>query len=211
MDDIRKIDFLLSIQEVLHSTAILAVMVDSTMRSVSEMYKWPYSTKHEMKHLGGTLFQMQEKFRELLILACAKMVDDTLNNTGSLLSKNLTLMSGESKNASFHREVDRLRHFANVIKHNNSVINSRSGASSKILVGEYGVPDDTHLQSLDQKYGNELRDNLLVSIFHSHRFCMTLLESLGFFQNESLYSEPDNIPEYMLNTFVRSLPGHPHK
>ena len=210
MDETKKFDFLWTVQNILHTTSVLSIMVDSTMRSIDGMYSWRFSTKDEMKQLGGTLLQMQWKLRELMTLACVKMVDDAFNNINEFRPEKLKLHSPESKQATYLQEVDRLRHIANVIKHNNSFIDTKLGNSAMILVNEHGAPNEIELQSFDQKYGKELRDDLLRSIFYCHRFCMSLIESLGFFSNKSLFSEPDDIPDYMLRTFVHSLPGHPN-
>ncbi len=198
------------IQESVHTASILSVMVDATMRSVYEIYSSSFKTKDEMKLLGGTANQMQWKLREFIYLGCAKFAEDALNNGNEVAQQDYKIWDPALQHLDDIREVRRLRHLANVIKHNNSYVSSTSGSDSAArLVADYGFQDETPLCSMDFAYGDELRDSLLTSIYHCYRFAFSFFVHLGLAKPALLREEQQDIPAYMLRMFVHELPNHP--
>lgn len=212
MNQFPHFDSIWCIQEAMHTTSALAVMVDATFRSIDEMYHWKYTTKDEMKHLGGTLNEMQWKLREFLELGCAKFIEDALNNANAAASSSVKIWDSDLNDIRFCHEVRRTRHISNVIKHNNSVVSRASNSSSAIaLIDTYEFPDETPLHYANHVYRDSLRDYLLTSIFHCHCFSFDLFTHLDLLPAKMKLGEITDIPQYMLNRFVHNLPGHPHK
>lgn len=185
-------------------------MIDATVRSVEELHACAYKSKHEMKLLGGTSIQMQWKLREFIYLGCAKFAEDALNNANNAAQSQVKIWDSSLAHLDDIHEVRRLRHIANVIKHNNSYVSSSSGSdSASRLIADYGFPDDTPLAYMDFCYGQELRDILLTSVYHCYRFSFDLFIHLGLINPSMKRKEQDDVPGYMLGRFVHELPHHP--
>jgi hypothetical protein len=195
-------------QELYHSVGTLSVMTDATSRSFAEMSQWRYSTKDEMKRLGGTIFQMHDKFIELSVLGISKMAEDFFNNLSEYKKVPIKIWDQNFDGLRFAIETRRIRHLGNVIKHNNSIIDSTKGQSGAALVGQYGMDDQTPIRWLDVFRG-PLEEVILKQIFMVYEFCQDVmtLHSIPF-------ARPNNIPEsqikeLMLDSYVRGIPGHP--
>lgn len=202
------IDAFYVIQELYHCVGTLSVMTDATSRSFDEMSKWRYSTKDEMKHLGGTIFQMRDKFLELSTLGISKMVEDFFNNLSEYKKVPTKIWESAYDGCRFSYETRRIRHLGNVIKHNNSIIDSAKGQSGAALVGQYGMDDHTPIHWVDVFRG-QVDEVILQQTFIAHEFCqdVMILHSIPF-------ARQTNVPEsemkgVMLDRYVRNIPGHP--
>ena len=181
-------------------------------RNMEEMRAWRYTTKDEMKHLGGTLIQMTEKLREFLLLGISKMVEDAFNNTNEAQGTKLDVWESAFDHLAHAHEVRWVRHLSNVIKHNNSVISSLSGSKSgKALVQQFGAPDDTPVAYLPEFALLPLRDVMLRYIYYAMTFGFALLDYTKLLPFRQQLIPHDDIPNHMLNRFVRDLPGHPER
>lgn len=188
-------------QNLYHATSALAVMTDSTFRTIAEMYNWHYTTKYEMKHLGGTITQITEKFVELSTLGISKMVEDFFNNLDRLWKIKLSIWSHACDSVVFSREVRLLRHLGNVIKHNNSIIDSSTDRwSSKALINEYGFENDTPIQWIEI-FSYPQRDSILRHIYMAYQFCTEILNNKGIFSLKKKDLNDDQIVPYMLKFF----------
>jgi len=206
----QRFDMILCMQEAVHTASILSVMTDATMRSVAEIHKCRFRDKHEMKLLGATSNQMQWKLQEFIYLGCSKFAEDSLNNANNAASLDLKFWDASFSNLDGVSEVRRIRHISNVIKHNNSIVSVASGsASAARLVNDYGFTDETPLSYMNFCYGDDLRDSLLISIYHCYRFAFSLLIHYGIAPESLRRAEQEDIPGYMLNLFVHELPHHP--
>jgi hypothetical protein len=191
------------------STATLVVMSDATFRAIAEMHKWPYTDKYEMKHLGATLFQMKEKFIEFSTLGISKMVEDFFNDLERFGNIKLKIWDSLCDSVEFSKEVRLIRHLGNVIKHNNSFLESSTGGNStKSLITEYGFPDDTSIQWLDVFQSPE-RESILKYIYKANQFCTEILRGQGLFIGVKHIVKDEEIVSYILRNFVHSIPGHP--
>lgn len=198
------------IQEAIHTASILSVMIDATLRTVEEIHACRFKTKDEMKLLGGTSLQMQWKLREFIYIGCAKFAEDALNNANEVAQKDFKIWEPTLQILDDIREVKKLRHIANVIKHNNSYVSVDSGSNSAIsLVNDYGFVDETPLRAMDFCYGRELRDSLLTSVYHCYRFAFSLFIHYGIINPSLKRKALKDIPAYMLHMFVYELPHHP--
>lgn len=65
-------------QDLSYSMSTISIMTDSTLNAIEEMNNWKFEDKDEMKHLGGTIIQMNDKFIELSILNLSKIIEDFL-------------------------------------------------------------------------------------------------------------------------------------
>ena len=191
------------------STVTLAVMSDATSRAIAEMHDWPYTDKYEMKHLGATLNQMKEKFVEFSTLGISKMVEDFFNDLERFGNIKLSVWSSLCDSVVFSKEVRLVRHLGNVIKHNNSILESSTGCkSTKALIAEYGFPDDTPIHWLDVFQSPE-RDPILKYIYMANQFCAEILRGKGLLLGVRQIVKEEEIVPYMLRCFVHSIPGHP--
>lgn len=196
----------------MHSTGTLCVITDASARSMDDMGSWLYTDKDEMKHLGGALIQMTEKLREFLLLGISKMVEDFFNNINEVQGTTISVWDPSLDHLSHVREVRWVRHLSNVIKHNNSVISSVTNSRScRALIQQFGAPDDTPVAYLPEFGRLPLREVMLRYTYYAMTFCFALLDQAKLF---SLRNQPvphDDIPDYMLDRFVRRLPGHPER
>ena len=206
------IDSIYAIQGLMHSTGALCVITDASSRNMEEMRAWRYTTKDEMKHLGGTLIQMTEKLREFLLLGISKMVEDAFKNTNEAQGTKLDVWESAFDHLAHAHEVRWVRHLSNVIKHNNSVISSLSGSKSgKALVQQFGAPDDTPVAYLPKFALLPLRDVMLRYIYYAMTFGFALLDYTKLLPFRQQLIPHDDIPNHMLNRFVRDLPSHPER
>lgn len=205
------LDHLLIVQNLYTSTGTMAIMVDSTSRSIYEMYNLPYSDKNEMKKLGGQINQMKDKSVEFYTLGISKMVEDFFNNLERFGNKKLSIFDSSLDSISFSKEVRFIRHLGNVIKHNNSIIESSCGGkSAKALVDEFGFEDDTPIHWLNI-FRNSERDSILRYIYKASYFCFELLKKEGLWDGNKKILEEDAIVGYMVDNYIHSIPGHPNK
>lgn len=209
---LKNIDFehLFVMQDLYTSTATLAIMVDSTSHSISKMYNWPYSNKNEMKELGGKINQMKDKSLEFFTLGISKIVEDFFNNLERFGKIKLRIWDNSLDPISFSKEVRLIRHLGNVIKHNNSIIESALDyKSSKALVDEFCFEDDSSIPwSNIFKYPE--RDSILKYIYKANYFCFEILSKEGLLNGKKQILEEDAIVEFMLNNYVHSIPGYPN-
>jgi hypothetical protein len=196
------------IQDLYHSVGTLSVMTDATCRSFEDMSKWRYTTKDEMKHLGGTIFQMNNKFIELSVLAISKMVEDFFNNLSEYRKVPTKIWDTAFDGCRFAVETRRVRHLGNVIKHNNSIIDSTKGQSGAALVGQYGMEDDTPIHWIEIFRG-PIDDVILKQIFMAHEFCQDVMIGYALPLAHQTIALEANMKDIMLNRYVRSIPGHP--
>jgi len=191
------------------STATLAVMSDATFRAIAEMHDWPYTDKYAMKHLGGTLIQMKEKFVEFSTLGISKMVEDFFNDLERFGNIKLSIWSSLCDSVGFSKEVRLIRHLGNVIKHNNSMLESSTGGkSTEGLIAVYGFRDDTPIHWLDVFKSPE-RDSILKYIYMAYQFCIEVLRFKGLLPGEGHVIKEEEIVPHMLRCFVHTIPGHP--
>lgn len=205
------------VQSTVHSVGTLSVVIDSFQRSVDEMYAWPYADKHEMKHLGGTLIQMNEKFVEFIILGISKVVEDTFNLLGPVAPPNFKIWDPQIVPLRFSKEVRWIRHVGNVIKHYNSHVDTSTASSKQkhnscvSLVRDFGARDDTPVAYLDELRDRPIRDTLLRYLYCSYVFSFELMFITGHGWRHIADIPHDDIPTYMLDRFVRDIPGHPDR
>jgi hypothetical protein len=194
------------------STSTLSIMSDATSHAISEMYKWQYTDKYEMKHLGGTLMQMREKLVEFLTLGISKMVEDFFNDLKRYKNIELKIWDSFCDSVKFSKEVRLVRHLGNVIKHNNSVLDSSIGGRSvNILINDYGFPDDTPIHWLNV-FKEPERDSILEYIYMANHFCCEILKEKGLLAGSAgARPEGEDIVSYMLKVYVHSITGHPEK
>ncbi len=205
------IDFLYILQDIYSSTATLAIMVGATSDSISKMYNWPYSKKNEMKKLGGTINQMKDKSVEIYILGISKMVEDFFNNIDRYGRIKLSIWDSSIHSITFSKEVRFIRHLGNLIKHNNSIIESTNGGrSAKALINEFGLEDDIPIHWLNV-FKNSERDSMLQYIYKANYFCFEVLRKEGLWSGEKQALEDDEIVRYMVEHYIHSIPGHPNK
>jgi hypothetical protein len=191
------------------STATLAVMSDATSRAIAKMNDWSYTDKYEMKHLGATLIQMKEKFVEFTSLGISKMVEDFFNDLDRFGNVKLSIWSSLCDSVEFSKEVRLIRHLGNVIKHNNSIIESSTGGkSTKALIAEYGFPDDTPIHWLGVFQRPE-RDSILKYIYMANQFCAEILRGKGLLAGVRQTIKEDEIVLHMLRCYVHTIPGYP--
>jgi hypothetical protein len=205
------------VQSTIHSVGTLSVVIDSFQRSVDEMYSWPYEDKHEMKYLGGTLIQMNEKFIEFVVLGASKIVEDAFNLLEPVSPPKLKIWSPIVTPLKFANEVRWLRHVGNVIKHYNSHVDISTAVPNQkhnscvSLVRDFAAPDDTPVAYLPQLRDRPIRDALLKHLYYSYVFSFELMFLVGHGWRH-IHDIPDaDIPAYMLDRFVRDIPGHPER
>ncbi len=201
-------DAIYVIQGLYQSAGTLSVMTDATSRTFAEMHTWRYETKEEMKHLGGTIFKMQDKFVELMILGVSKMVEDFFNDLEEFKQCPIKIWDPGFDGCRFASETRRIRHLGNVIKHNNSIIDSSRGQSSAALVSQYGMKDDTPIH-WQEVFRGPVDETVFQSIFMAYEFCqdVMVLQSVPFARQTTVPLA--GIKEVMLTRYVRSIPGHP--
>ena len=203
-------DHLFIFQDLYASTATMSIMVDSTSHSISAMHNWTYSNKDEMKELGGKINQMKDKSVELYTLGISKMVEDFFNNLKRFGNKKLSIWDSALDSIAFSKEVRFIRHLANVIKHDNSIIESSfGGKSAKALIDEFGFEDDTPIHWLDV-FKNSERDSILRYIYKANYFCFEILRKEGLWSKKTQILEEEAIVEYMIDNYIHSIPGHPN-
>jgi hypothetical protein len=191
------------------STATLAVMSNATSRAIADMYDWPHTDKDEMKHLGATLNRMKEKFVEFSTLGISKMVEDFFNDLKRFGNIKLSIWSPLCDQVRFSKEVRLIRHLGNVIKHNNSVLESSTGGrSTEALLSVYGFPDDTPIRWLDIFQSPE-RDSILKYTYMAYQFCIEILRLKELVPGKGHIVEEEEIVPYMLRHFVHIIPRHP--
>lgn len=192
------------------STVTLAVMCDATTRAFKEMYEWHYKDRHEMKLLGSTIFQLEDKFFELFILGISKMVEDFFNDLEIYGGHKLPIWDSSLDSIKYCREVRLIRHVGNVIKHNNSIIETSSGErSANELVNNYGFPDNTPIQ-YSKFLENPLHDSLLKQLFYANVFCLNLLNIYGSIKMPIPNVIENEIVKFMVERYIHEVPGHPN-
>ena len=204
------IEHLFILQDIITSTTTICVVTDSTYRSISDMYKWAYNDKQEMKHLGATISQMEEKFFEYSILGISKMIEDFFNNLNEYAKINLNIWSESINSYHFSKEVRLIRNLGNVIKHDTSIIKSNGSKDSKALFIEYELDDDIPIRYLDISK-NSKRDEILIFLYKATSFCYEVLQKNNIFNNQNKVLQEDKIVDYMLKFYVHSIPGHPNQ
>ena len=104
-----------------------------------------------------------------------------------------------------------IRHLGNVIKHNNSFIESSTGGrSTEALIDDYGFPDDTPVCWLDVFQTPE-RDSILKYIYMANQFCTEILIREGLPAGAKQKLKEEEIVPYLFEHFVHLIPGHPEK
>ncbi len=197
-------------QDLHWSTASLAVMCDATARAFEGMAKWSYKDKYEMKLLGSTIFQLEDNFSELGVLGVSKMVEDFFNNLDAHGGKKLSIWDATLNSIIYCNEVRMIRHVGNVIKHNNSIIDTSTGGRSAIeLVNNYGFQDDTPIQ-YSTFLENPIHDSLLKQLFYANVFCLYLLDTHGSIKMSIPNVAVDDIVSYMTEKYIHEVPGHPN-
>lgn len=204
------IEYRFILQDIYTSTSTLALMVDSTFRSIEEMYSWPYFNKDEMKELGGKISQMTDKSMEFFLLGISKMVEDFFNNLEQFGNIKLDVWDSSLESIMFSKEIRFIRRLGNIIKHHNSVIDSSKGnRDAKELIAQYGFKDDTPIHWLNIFKGQE-RDSILQYIYKANYFCMNILDEKGLIGFKRQPLEEGEMVEHMIKYFIHSIPGHPN-
>lgn len=204
--DYRDIDTILILQDLTLSASVLSIMTDETHLSIEKMSNRQYSDKHEMKMIGTTVSSMNEKYMEFLTLGISKMVEDFFNNLKRYKKIELKIWSEYCKTIDFSKEVLYIRHLGNVIKHNNSLVESTMSKSAKSLVNEYGFSDETPLHFL-KIFSFPYRDSILKHIYMAYEFCLDVLRKEGLLRIPRKPLGDDEIVEHMLKVFVHSIPS----
>ena len=205
------------LQSTVHSVGALCVVIDSFQRKIDEMYKWPYADKDEMKHLGGTMIQMNEKFVEFIVLGVSKVVEDAFNLLAPVSPPKFGIWSHDISALPFVHEVRWVRHVGNVIKHHNSVIESAAPVPGKkpnscdYLVNHFGANNHMPIAYLPELRERPARDSLLRHVYYAYTFSSELSAHLGHGWRRRKELTKEEIPNYMLDRFVRDLPGHPER
>jgi len=186
-------------------------MCDATFRSIDDMGKWPYTDKYEMKEIGATLNQMRDKFLELSILGISKMVEDFFNNLEQLGEVNISIWDSTLNTVAFSHDVRLIRHIGNVIKHNNSYIDSSTGGRSvKALISEYGFSDETPIQWLSI-FKKSVKDSIFRNIYKTNQFCFEILHREGAVSDIRKILPEDEIVPFLYKFYIHSIPGHPER
>jgi hypothetical protein len=203
------LEYLYIYQDLNNSISTISIMTDSTINAIDKMYTWKYKDKDEMKHLGGTIKQMEDKFIELSILGLSKMVEDFFNNLKRFGKIKLNVWDSSCDTILYSKEVRLIRHLANVIKHNNSIIDSSYGGKSiDALIIEYGFDDETPISWLNI-FKPSTKDSILKYTYITNEFCYDVLKYNGFMSKSKKNLSDDEIIKYMYKHFIHSLPGHP--
>ncbi|PHS30206.1 MAG: hypothetical protein COA92_10035 [Sulfurovum sp.] len=205
------IDFLYLLQELSRSISTLSIMVDSTFNSIDDMHKWKYEDKDEMKHLGGTLFQMQDKSVEFYILGISKIIEDFFNNLQLIRNCDLKIWDTFCDSVIYAKEIRLLRHLSNVIKHDNSIIFIPSrNQSTQMMIKTYNLTETTPINTIDF-FKNNQKENILKHLYMTHEFCYEILSLTNIFKKEKQYLEDSEIVKYMFKNYIYNIPGHPKK
>ena len=209
-ENLLRLEHLYIMQDIMASTSTMCVMTDSTYRSISDMREWGYSDKYEMKDLGATINQMEEKFFEYSILGISKMIEDFFNNLKEFAKIDLNIWDPSLNNCNFLKEVRLVRNLGNVIKHDNSVIKSNGKKDAKVLFMEYNLDVDTPIRYLNISK-NSKKDEVLISLYRATYFCYEVLQNNNIVPNQKKVLKEEKIVDYMLDFYVHSIPGHPSK
>lgn len=104
-----------------------------------------------------------------------------------------------------------IRHLGNVIKHNNSIIDSSyGGISVNELIEKYGFKDKIPINSLDI-FKPSIKNSILIYAYMSNEFCYEILKLNGFFSKDRKNLSEEEIIEYMYENYIHSIPGDPQR
>jgi hypothetical protein len=198
------------LQDIMASVKTICVITDSTYRSINEMHNWGYANKDEMKYLGGTIIEMEEKFFEYSILGISKMIEDFLNNLKEFANIELKIWDDTLNNCMFVKEIRLIRSLGNVIKHHNSIVKYDGKDDHQRLCKEYGIEDDTQVSWLDIAKESK-RDEIFKLLYKAYYFCYQVLQDRGIFSSKQSLIKEDEIVDFMLEFYVHSVPGYPNK
>jgi len=206
------IESLYLIQELNFSIETLAVMSDSTFDAINNMHHWKFEDKYEMKHLGGTIMQMKKKSIELFILGMSKIIEDFFNNLNKLQDTDLKIWDTKFDSLIYSKDIRFIRHLANVIKHDNSIIDASSKNKSTIaLIESYGLPDDITPVHWLNIFKSPEKDSILKNLYMSNEFCYEILKLTDILNKDRIILDDNEIVDFMLKEFVWNIPGHPKK
>ena len=206
------IDFLYLIQELSHSISTLSIMVDSTFNSIDDMHQWKYENKDEMKHLGGTLYQMKNKSMEFYILGISKIVEDFLNNLKLLRKSDLKIWDTFCDSVIYAKEIRLIRHFSNIIKHDNSIIYIPSqNKSTQMIIDTYNLTETMPINTLDF-FEYKQKETILKHLYMANEFCFEILNLTNVYKRKKQLLLIDNeIIDFMFENYIYNIPGYPKK
>lgn len=186
-------------------------MTDSTINTIEEMHNWKFVDKDEMKHLGGTIIQMKHKFIELSILNLSKIIEDFFNNLERYGNIKVNIWDSSCDEIIFSREIRIIRHLGNIIKHNNSIIDSSTGGRSvNALIDDYGFEDGVPISRLNI-FEPSIKNTILKYVYMSNEFCYEVLKLNGFIAKDRKNLSEKEIIKYMYENYIHSIPGHPKR
>lgn len=154
------------------SVTTLLLTLESSSQKINDIYNLNFSDKYEMKTIGGTANILKTKISELLILGIAKVIEDSIWNIIDLGNID-KFKFWDCNNIRFYKNVKLVRHVANIIKHNRSVIfdetiNSRD---ANALIQEYNF---TPSHNICNYFENNDFEMLYKSIYYTDVFCIDL-------------------------------------
>lgn len=126
-----------------HAIASLVFVFDSTDRRINQILRLSYSSKYEMKTVGGAAYAHESKMIELGVLGMAKVVEDLLvmfRNDGFAhdIWRDFEGIEGVD-----HAQM--IRRLANRIKHHESYIVAGSHQDADALIEQFGFPNNMRI------------------------------------------------------------------
>jgi hypothetical protein len=155
-----------------------------------------------MKELGGALFLYRSFLDESIVLSLSNLLEDTWIDLKREVGARYDIWL-PSISAEFESDARMIRCLANVLKHNQGVIESSKSKHAAYLVKELGAPDDIDIATLARLKGFDFKD----LIYRCYVYCLDLVtQAAGLPRGLLDHPEPERKKE-TLNFLVPPVLG----
>lgn len=179
------------LSEVYSSIGTIVLMIKSGNEEIERIRGTSYSSKDEMKLVGGIASQYEGKLNELVVLGLAKVVDDVFYIIQTEIDMKCDFW-GLNPEPYFYNEVKCIRHCANVIKHHKSYVDG-SDQDSKSLIDQYNFKN---FSMIHQQFDEH---SLVLYAFYVREFCLNFSNKINHIKEIDRRTFPkENIYNYMI-------------